>query len=59
MHQGTVHDESVACISHGLRDIRDSRMESIDIPRRDDHDDDDIFDADEHNKKSKGNPYAE
>jgi phage terminase large subunit-like protein len=54
----TVHDEFVDCISQGLRYMRDSGWISIDIPPRDDYDDDDIFDADEHNKKSKGNPYA-
>ena len=55
----TVHDEFVDCISQGLRYMRDSGWISIDIPPRDDYDDDDIFDADEHNRKSKGNPYAE
>lgn len=54
----TVHDEFVDCISQGLRYMRDSGWISIDIPPRDDYDDDDIFDADEHNRKSKGNPYA-
>lgn len=54
----TVHDEFVDCISQGLRYMRDAGWISIDIPPRDDYDDDDIFDADEHNKKSKGNPYA-
>jgi phage terminase large subunit-like protein len=54
----TVHDEFVDCISQGLRYMRDSGWISIDIPPREDYDDDDIFDADEHNKKSKGNPYA-
>ena len=55
----TVHDEFVDCISQGLRYMRDSGWISIDIPPRDDYDDDDIFDADEHNRKSRGNPYAE
>jgi phage terminase large subunit-like protein len=54
----TAHDEFVDCISQGLRYLRDYGWISIDIPPRDDYDDDDIFDADEHNKKRKGNPYA-
>ena len=54
----TVHDEFVDCISQGLRYMRDAGWISIDIPPRDDYDDDDIFDAEEHNKKQRGNPYA-
>ena len=54
----TAHDEFVDCISQGLRYLRDYGWISIDIPPRDDYDDDDIFDADEHNKKRKVNPYA-
>jgi len=54
----TAHDEFVDCISQGLRYLRDSGWISIDIPPREDYDDDDIFDAEEFNKKSKGNPYA-
>jgi hypothetical protein len=54
----TVHDEFVDCISQGLRYMRDAGWISIDIAPRDDYDDDDIFDADEHNKKQRGNPYA-
>jgi phage terminase large subunit-like protein len=54
----TAHDEFVDCISQGLRYLRDSGWISIDIPPREDYDDDDIFDADEHNKRQRGNPYA-
>jgi len=54
----TVHDEFVDCISQGLRYMRDAGWISIDIAPRDDYDDDDIFDADEHNKRQRGNPYA-
>ena len=53
----TAHDEFVDCISQGLRYLRDSGWISIDIPPREDYDDD-IFDADEHNRKQRGNPYA-
>jgi phage terminase large subunit-like protein len=55
----TVHDEFVDCISQGLRYMRDAGWISIDVAPRDDYDDDDIFDAEEYNKKRKGNPYAE
>jgi hypothetical protein len=39
--------------------MRDAGWISIDAPPRDDYDDDDIFDAEEYNKRKKGNPYAE
>jgi phage terminase large subunit-like protein len=57
---GTVHDEFVDCISQGLRYLRDAGWISIDAPPRDDYDDDDIYDADEFNKRAQGkvNPYA-
>ena len=54
----TVHDEFVDCISQGLRYMRDAGWISIDVAPRDDYDDD-IFDAEEYNKRKKGNPYAE
>lgn len=56
--EGTVHDEYVDCISQGLRYLRDAGWISIDAPPRDDYDDDDIYDADEFNKKRHVNPYA-
>jgi len=58
--EGTVHDEFVDCISQGLRYLRDAGWISIDAPPRDDYDEDDIYDADEYNKRASGkvNPYA-
>jgi len=58
--EGTVHDEFVDCISQGLRYLRDAGWISIDAPPRDDYDEDDIYDADEYNKRAnaKVNPYA-
>ena len=58
--EGTVHDEFVDCISQGLRYLRDAGWISIDAPPREDYDEDDIFDADEYNKRAQGkvNPYA-
>ena len=56
--EGTVHDEFVDCISQGLRYLRDYGWISIDVPRREDFDEDDIFDADEFNRKQRSNPYA-
>lgn len=58
--EGTVHDEFVDCISQGLRYLRDAGWISIDAPPRDDYDEDDIYDADEYNKRAQGkiNPYA-
>jgi phage terminase large subunit-like protein len=56
--EGTEHDEFVDCISQGLRYLRDGGWISIDIPRQDPFDDDDIYDADEYNNRSKANPYA-
>ena len=55
----TAHDEYVDCMSQALRYLRDAGWISIDAPPRDDYDDDDIFDAEEHNRKSNGNPYAQ
>lgn len=57
---GTVHDEFVDCISQGLRYMRDAGWISIDAPPREDYDEDDIYDADEFNKRAQGkiNPYA-
>lgn len=57
---GTVHDEFVDCISQGLRYLRDAGWISIDAPPRDEYDEDDIYDADEYNKRAQGkvNPYA-
>lgn len=54
----TAHDEYVDCISQALRYLRDGGWISIDIPPREDYDEDDLIDAEEYNKKSKGNPYA-
>jgi predicted phage terminase large subunit-like protein len=56
----TAHDEFVDCISQGLRYMRDAGWISIDAPPREDLDEDDIFDADEYNKRARGreNPYA-
>ena len=56
--EGTEHDEFVDCISQGLRYLRDGGWISIDIPRQDPFDDDDIYDAEEYNQRSKANPYA-
>jgi phage terminase large subunit-like protein len=58
--EGTVHDEFVDCISQGLRYLRDAGWISIDAPPREDYDEDDIYDADEYNKRAQGkvNPYA-
>jgi len=58
--EGTVHDEFVDCISQGLRYLRDAGWISIDAPPRDDYDEDDIYDAEEFNKRAQGkiNPYA-
>ena len=56
--EGTVHDEFVDCISQGLRYLRDGGWISIDPPPRDPYDGDDIFDADEYNKRQRVNPYA-
>jgi phage terminase large subunit-like protein len=56
--EGTAHDEFVDCISQGLRYLRDHGWISIDAPPRDDIDDDDIYDADEYNRREKSNPYA-
>jgi phage terminase large subunit-like protein len=58
--EGTVHDEFVDCISQGLRYMRDAGWISIDAPPRDDYDEDDIYDADEYNQRSRAkvNPYA-
>ena len=58
--EGTVHDEFVDCISQGLRYMRDAGWISIDAPPREDLDEDDIYDADEYNKRARGreNPYA-
>ena len=52
------HDEFEERISKALRFLRDSGWISIDIPPRDDYDHDDIFDAEEFNKKTRGYPYA-
>jgi predicted phage terminase large subunit-like protein len=56
----TAHDEFVDCISQGLRYLRDAGWISIDAPPRDEYDEDDIYDADEFNKRAQGkvNPYA-
>lgn len=56
--EGTAHDDFVDAMSQALRYLRDGGWLSIDPPPRDDYDADDIFDAEEHNKKRKGNPYA-
>ena len=56
--EGTAHDEFVDCISQGLRYLRDHGWISIDAPPRDDIDEDDIYDADEYNRREKSNPYA-
>jgi phage terminase large subunit-like protein len=58
--EGTVHDEFVDCISQGLRYLRDAGWISIDFPRDDSVDEDDIFDADEYNQRSRSmaNPYS-
>ena len=55
----TAHDEFVDCISQGLRYLRDAGWISIDMPRRNPYDDSDILDADEHNNRSRANPYAQ
>ena len=54
----TAHDEYVDCMSQALRYLRDHGWISIDIPPREDYDEDDIIDAEEFNKKSRTNPYA-
>ena len=58
--EGTVHDEFVDCISQGLRYLRDAGWISIDFPREDAVDEDDILDADEYNQRvrSMTNPYS-
>jgi phage terminase large subunit-like protein len=56
--EGTAHDEFVDCISQGLRYLRDHGWISIDPPPHDYVDDDDIYDADEYNRREKSNPYA-
>ena len=58
--EGTVHDEFVDCISQGLRYLRDAGWISIDFPREDSVDEDDILDADEYNQRvrSMTNPYS-
>jgi hypothetical protein len=54
----TAHDEFVDCISQGLRYMRDAGWISIDAPPREDYDEDDIYDAEEYNRRAKVNPYA-
>ena len=58
--EGTVHDEFVDCISQGLRYLRDAGWISIDFPREDAVDEDDILDADEYNQRARSmtNPYS-
>ena len=59
--EGTVHDEFVDCISQGLRYMRDGGWISIDAPRDDSVDEDDIYDADEYNQRARSmsNPYSQ
>jgi len=56
----SVHDEFVDCISQGLRYLRDAGWISIDSPRDDGVDEDDILDADEYNQRARSmtNPYS-
>jgi len=56
--EGTEHDEFVDCISQGLRYLRDGGWITIDFPRDDSVDSDDIEDAELYNMRHKGNPYA-
>jgi phage terminase large subunit-like protein len=56
--EGTVHDEFVDCISQGLRYLRDAGWISIDFPRREEIELEDITDAEIYNMRGRGNPYA-
>ena len=56
--EGTEHDEFVDCISQGLRYLRDGGWITIDFPRDDSVDSDDIEDAEIYNRSRGGNPYA-
>ena len=50
--------EFVDCISQGLRYLRDAGWISIDFPRREEIEQEDITDAEIYNMRSKTNPYA-
>jgi len=56
--EGTIHDEYVDCISQGLRYLRDDGWISIDFPRRDDLEEEDITDAEIYNMRTRTNPYG-
>ena len=56
--EGTVHDEFVDCISQGLRYLRDAGWISIDFPRREEIEQEDITDAEIYNMRGRVNPYG-
>jgi phage terminase large subunit-like protein len=56
--EGTVHDEFVDCISQGLRYLRDAGWISIDFPRREEIEQEDITDAEIFNMRGRENPYG-
>jgi predicted phage terminase large subunit-like protein len=57
--EGAEHDEYVDCTSQALRYLRDGGWITIDIPRREDYDEDDLIDAEEFNRKMRRvNPYS-
>ena len=58
MYKRQVHDEFVDCISQGLRYLRDAGWISIDFPRREEIEQEDITDAEIYNLRGRENPYG-